>query len=213
MWRSFFLMCMFTQAALAAPIMRSIKQEMAASQGRPGYQLEASYPDFPTGVSPRVNQACLALLKADLERFKGNYQHLSTGGSAWSYQARCRLEMETSDLVSILYSVTAHEDGAHPRFYFLTLACSPKSGQIWHLSQQKLKPLSRYCIADLKKQLKLKAGAGGEAQIEQGAAPRMENFRAVLPTPQGLRIYFRTDQIGPNLLGTRTVTVPYSNLP
>jgi hypothetical protein len=172
----------------------------------------ASYPVFGAGVSPKVNQACAALLQSDIEKFKRDYQRAAGGRLSWTYQAKFSLESDTPEMLSILYTVTSQQDGAHPRYYFLTQAFSPQSGQPWALQRSSLKKLSDYCIADLKKQIHPEFGSAGDAQIERGAGPKLENFTCVLPTPKGLKVYFRTDQIGPNLLGTRVVTVPYQRL-
>lgn len=208
MLRFTLFVALLTLSVQARPRSQVLEENLAASGGRPGYQIRANYPVFTDpGVSPRLGRACEQLLQADVQLFKQTYEQLSPGGLPWSYQARFKVEMESAELVSILYQVTARQDGAHPRQYFLTVAGSPRTGQIWKLPESRLKPIAAYCQADLKRQLQSDFGVEGSDQLARGTAPTRENYRAVLPTSAGLRVYFATEQIGPNLLGTRVVDV------
>lgn len=210
--RPFVLLVLLATAVMARPQSGTLRDQRPAGQGQPGYTLEASYPIFGAGVSPKVNQACAALLQKDVKQFKQFYQESARGRFEWTYHVRYSVESDTPEVISVLYTVTSRQDGAHPRFYFLAQAFSPKSGRPWQLERSSLSRLSAYCIADLKKQIHPQFGSAGDDQIERGAGPQMENFKSVLPTPKGLKVYFPTDQIGPNLLGTRVVTIPYAAL-
>ena len=101
MARSLFLLLLMSGPLLARPDSRLIHERQSAVQGLPGYEVEARYPVFGRGVSPRVNQVCLSLLQQDLARFRSNYQQLSSGGFPWSYQARFSLEPKVCDAILI----------------------------------------------------------------------------------------------------------------
>ena len=196
---------------------KSLREEQKATGDKPGYQVEADYPVFTAPISPIVNELSLHLLQADIERFKAEYREGLPGKNPWGYWSHGSLEYSSPKVISVLYTITARQAGAHPRFYFLAQGWSPQSGQALKLADYFkpatpwLKKLSVGCIARLKKEIHGEFGSSGDAQIERGAGPVAENFQTVLPTARGFRVYFPTNQIGPNLIRTRIVTVPYSD--
>lgn len=51
-----------------------------------------------------------------------------------------------------------------------------------------------------------------EAWLKEGTAPKEENFRCFLLTPDALDIIFPQYQIGPGALGTQSISIPLSEL-
>ena len=196
---------------------KTLREQQEPGGALPGYQIQADYPEFSAPLSARLNQRSLQLLQADLKRFKDDYQSLSSGPGShrWNYWAEVTVESASPKITSVVYTVTAREDGEHPRFYFLSQTFTPQTGHVWKLDDYFLAGtpwlarLSVCSVDRLKKQIHKKFDSAGDADIEKGAAPRRENFKHVIPTSTGLRVYFPTGQIGPNLVGTQEVTIPY----
>ena len=181
--------------------------------GNPGYSVEAAYPVF---AAQEANRHGLALLQAEIDQFKRYYEQGNPGKWPWHFTATFKVEYQSPQVISVVYTIIAKQDGAHPLHYFVGHAFTPNSGQertlpsFFRRGTPWLQKLSTYCIASLKKTLHKEFGSNGDSQIERGAAPRPENFKTVLPTAQGMRVYFPTQQIGPNVAGTHIITVPYS---
>jgi Protein of unknown function (DUF3298) len=73
-----------------------------------------------------------------------------------------------------------------------------------------LQAIATYSIGDLKKQAKEKSLL--DDQIQEGAAPKTENYQSWTITRKGLGITFDAYQVGAYAAGPQFVMVPYTTL-
>jgi hypothetical protein len=75
-----------------------------------------------------------------------------------------------------------------------------------------LTAIANYCMKELKERAKKEDSAIFPDQIEVGAGPRADNYRAWAITKQGLWITFDPYQVAAYAAGRQYVLVPYSAL-
>ncbi len=116
-----------------------------------------------------------------------------------------------AELISVLFSYSTFTGGAHPNHfslafnYDLTRGVEVKLPELFAPKAAYLKVISAYSIKELKK---LRTTDG----VEEGAAPKAENFKSWNLTPLGLRFTFDHYQVGSYAAGQHEVTVPYALL-
>lgn len=128
-----------------------------------------------------------------------------------SYQVR----LATDDLISVEFDESTYSRGAaHPNSYTTVLNYDVRNGKKLSLADlfkpksNYLSVISAFCIKDLKQ--KDKESMLGE--VDSGAAPRADNYKAWTITKKGLWITFDPYQVGPYAAGPQHVLVPYSVL-
>ena len=116
-----------------------------------------------------------------------------------------------ADLISVLFSYSTFFGGAHPNHFSVAFNYDLKQGlevklpDLFVPKAAYLKAISDYSIKELKK---LRTTDG----VEEGAAPKAENFKSWNLTPVGLRFTFDHYQVGAYAVGPHEVTMPYALL-
>ena len=131
------------------------------------------------------------------------------------------IRLATDDLISVDLAVGTYSRGAaHPNSFTVTLNYDLTNnrkltlGDLFNANSNYLKAVSAYCIKDLKAQSK-KDGNDTmlvDDNIETGASPKAENFRAWAVTREGLFITFDPYQVAPYAAGPQFVMIPYAAL-
>jgi hypothetical protein len=116
-----------------------------------------------------------------------------------------------ADIISVLFNYSTFMGGAHPNHfsvafnYDLQRGAEVKLAELFVPQAAYLKAISDYSIKELKK---LRTTAG----VEEGAAPKAENFKSWNLAPAGLRFTFDHYQVGAYAVGQHEVTMPYALL-
>lgn len=116
-----------------------------------------------------------------------------------------------ADVISVLFSYSTFFGGAHPNHFSVAFNYDLKRGvevklpELFAAKAAYLKAISDYSIKELKK---LRTTNG----VEEGAAPKAENFKSWNLTPIGLRVTFDHYQVGAYAVGQHEVTMPYALL-
>lgn len=72
--------------------------------------------------------------------------------------------------------------------------------------------ISTYCITELKKKAAEDKLENNDAQINEGAAPKSDNFRVFIFNQDELIIKFNPYKVGPWIWGIQSVAIPWSEL-
>ena len=130
--------------------------------------------------------------------------------------------LAADNLVSIKFVSSVYEHGAaHPSSYSTVVNYDLKNGRNLALADlfqpraNYLETIASYCIKDLKRRSQQEKE--GESlldaeQIEEGAAPKADNYQSWNITRKGLWITFDPYQVGPYAAGPQSVIVPYAAL-
>jgi Protein of unknown function (DUF3298)/Deacetylase PdaC len=190
------------------------------------YEISAHYPQLNGGNNPNLekfNQAARALVTKKVAGFKKDIaveegEELPPEGSMGSdLVVGYTVVLAQDDLVSIKFDVSSYYQGAaHPNSYSDVINYDLKNGKQLKLGDlfkpgaKFLPAIATYCIGDLKKQAKEKGLL--DDQIQEGAAPKAENYQSWNITRKGLGINFDPYQVGAYAAGPQFVMVPYTAL-
>lgn len=75
-----------------------------------------------------------------------------------------------------------------------------------------LSVISNFCIGELKKKAAADKLENNDSQINEGAAPKSDNFRVFNFNETALTIYFNPYKVGPWIWGIQSVSIPWSEL-
>jgi len=125
----------------------------------------------------------------------------------------------TDDLISLEWAEGTYSRGAaHGNMLTQVLNYDVKKGKKLALADlfvdksKYLTVISNYCIKELKQRSKKEDNMIFEDQLETGAGPRADNYRAVSITKKGLWVTFDPYQVAAYAAGPQYVLVPYSAL-
>src|SRR5204862_7156403 len=123
--------------------------------------------------------------------------------------------MADSDFIVVSFTVGTFFAGtAHPNSNYVTVNYDIKSGRdiqlkdLFKPNSKYFAAISRYCIPKLKKKL----GADASEMVDQGAAPREENYKNWCITGSGLLILFDSYQVTSYAAGPQQVMIPFSRI-
>jgi hypothetical protein len=193
------------------------------------YELAAQYPQVIGGNNPnfeKFNQAARASVTKKVAEFKKNMtegegEPKPEGSMGSDLDVSYTVALAQDDLISVGFNVYSYYQGAaHPNSFSEVLNYDLKNGKQLKLSDlfkpgaKYLQAISKYCIDDLKKQMKVGVQEGDvdNQWIENGAGPTAKNYQSWTITKKGLGINFDSYQVGPYAAGPQFVTVPYSAL-
>ncbi len=184
------------------------------------YSIETSYPELSGGGADlsKLNEHIRTTAEGLIKDFKTGDGIKGCGkgnGYPCSLTGNYSIVYLSNDLASIAYSDDAYLGGAHGNPADHAINFDLKNGKALELAElfkdkaDYLKLLSTYCIKELKKREGIK---DDPATIEEGAAPKKENFERWFLSPKGLIIGFEHYQVGSYADGTPFVTIPFSEL-
>ena len=121
-------------------------------------------------------------------------------------------------IVSILYSISSFEGGAHPNAWSQSITYDRKRKQFVDLNNV-FKPdsgwekmLSKIVVRELIEQQNTRGFVAND-WIKRGAGPKAENFKHWNATKKGISIMFDAYSVGPYAAGHFNVNVPYYQIP
>jgi len=190
------------------------------------YEVAAQYPQLTGGDNPnfeKFNQAARVLATKKVADFKKDMAESANepkpeGSMGSDIDVSYTVALAQDDLISVGFNVYSYYQGAaHPNSFSEVLNYDLKNGKQLKLSDlfkpgaKYLQTISKYCIDDLKKQMK----ADGEVDkqwVQNGAGPVAKNYQNWTSTRKGLGISFDAYQVAAYAAGPQFVTVPYSVL-
>ncbi len=205
-----------------------ISKQIKESNKKLMYEVAAQYPQLSGGSNSnfeKFNQAVRASVTKKVAGFKKDMaaeegeEPRPEGSMGSDLSISYTVALAQDDLVSIDFDVGSYYQGAaHPNSYSDVINYDLKNGKQLKLSDlfkpgaKFLQAISKYCISDLKKQMKENASDGevDNSSIERGAAPTPKNYQSWIITKRGIGINFDAYQVGPYAAGPQFVTVPYS---
>jgi hypothetical protein len=206
--------------------LRVVEKEIREDEKKKPYWLAADYPEL-TGLAnlnvDKFNAKVKSIVTKETQDFKKSESETTESDTGMDPEMRSFLEvgyditLATNDLVSLVFNITNYERGAaHPNSRSLVVNYDLKNGRMLELSElfkpgsDYLNVISRYSIADLKKQAN--DPDYPVDMIEQGAAPAAENFEAWNISRKGLAITFDPYQVASYAEGPKHVVVPNGEL-
>jgi hypothetical protein len=190
------------------------------------YEVAAQYPQLTGSDNPnfeKFNQAARALVTKKVADFKKNMAESADepkpeGSMGSDIDVSYTVALAHDDLISVGFNVYSYYQGAaHPNSFSEVLNYDLKNGKQLKLSDlfkpraKYLQTISKYCIDDLKKQMKAQ-GEVDDQWIQNGAGPNAKNYQNWTITKKGLGINFDAYQVAAYAAGPQFVTVPYSVL-
>ncbi len=198
-----------------------VNKTLTDSSASIGYNIKASYPEF-TGVPKPINTAIKNILNKQTSMFKDQVSEsdktipVTTGGEQIITN---NVSLANPKAISVWFKVMDAVPGmAHPNNYNLVYnydLSSNKELQLSDLFDPKsnyVQTLSELAIKNLETQSELKDIEGLSFFVNQGAAPKAENFKLFNLTSRELILIFNPGTVAPEFAGTRTVKIPLSQL-
>lgn len=197
---------------------------LRATGSRPSpYEADLAYPVVRsrTAGAARMNRA----LKARARRLLAGFVHGLPPGplpagipeKASTIQATAQTDILTSRLAGFrTLAYTFPAGAAHGLTVVTTATFNVRTGAEWHLAGifkrgvDYLGFLSRESRILLRKQFSTRVAP--PSMLDPGSAPKAANFTAWAVTPFGLEITFGDYQVGPYVIGTPSITIPFSSL-
>jgi hypothetical protein len=125
------------------------------------------------------------------------------------------LVVSTKAIAGVRYDVTEYTGGAHPEALVALDVYDLASGHQFTLADA-FRSGTRYLDALSAQSRQLLAAQLGpdrdQSLIDEGTTPTAEHFALWYPARDGMVIVFALNQVGPTVIGTPQVTVPYSAL-
>lgn len=192
------------------------------------YTIEVEYPQIDGDARfENFNREARSLISKDVAAFKSGESE--TGGAEpsdlpaetenSSLEAGYDFRYATDDLISLEWGESTYEGGAaHGNHLTQVLNYDVKKGKKLALADlfidksKYLTAIANYCMKELKERSKKEDAMIFADQIESGAGPRADNYRAWSITKKGLWITFDPYQVAAYAAGPQYVLVPYSAL-
>ncbi len=213
--------------AFSAPV-RVIPKVIKENSKDKKYSVEAEYPQI-EGDSrfESFNREARALVTKDVAAFKTS-ETSDEGNDAGELPAETQnssldvgyeFRYATDDLISLEFGEGSYSRGAaHGNSLTAVLNYDVKNGKklalgdLFNPKSNYLKLISDYCIRELKERAKKDDSMIFADQLDTGAGPHADNYRAVAITKQGLWVTFDPYQVAAYAAGPQYVLVPYSAL-
>lgn len=190
------------------------------------YTVEVEYPQIEGDARfESFNREARNLITKDVAAFKSGETEtdesmdLPAETQNSSLEAGYDFRYATDDLISLEWSEGTYESGAaHGNSLTQVLNYDVKKGKKLALADlftdksKYLTVIANYCMKELKDRSKKADSMIFEDQIESGAGPRADNYRAWSITKKGLWITFDPYQVAAYAAGPQYVLVPYSAL-
>ncbi|HEY8204997.1 MAG TPA: RsiV family protein [Pyrinomonadaceae bacterium] len=210
-------------------VVRVVPKVIRENNKEAKYSVDAEYPQIEGDARfDKFNREARAMIAKDVTAFKTAEtsaageeemdlpEETQTSTLNIGYQVR----FATDDLISVEFSQSEYSRGAaHPNSFTTVLNYDVKNGKkialadLFNPKSNYLNVISAYCIKDLKDQSKKeKDSMLMDDQIQEGAAPRADNYKAWTITRKGLWIVFDPYQVAAYAAGPQHVLVPYSAL-
>jgi hypothetical protein len=190
------------------------------------FEVDVEYPEITSSTNPnsaKFNLLARQMVAGTVAEFRKNMLGMTAEDIKFSKQRGVPNDLVTGysaeysadDFVSIQFTTSTYEGGAHPNSFTTTLNYDLKNGRelkLADLFQPKsnyLKAISDYSIADLKKRL---TDMSDDEWIKTGAGAEVENFSSWNLTAKGLMINFNPYQVAAYAAGPQTVIIPYEQL-
>ena len=192
------------------------------------YTVEAEYPQIEG--DPRFdgfNREARSLMFKDVAAFK-SAETMQEGDEPsglpgetqnWTLNARYDFRYATDDLISLEFVEGAYSRGAaHGNHLTQVLNYDVKNGKklaladLFNAKAKYLVVISDYCLKELKERAKQEDSMIFADQLQSGAGPHADNYRAWAITKKGLWITFDPYQVAAYAAGPQYVLVPYSTL-
>jgi uncharacterized protein YecT (DUF1311 family) len=198
---------------------RTDKQVRITQQG-PGFNIDAAYPRLGSGQAAAAGERALAaVVNAEIEDFRNAYRSLLADGGdqgpAWELGIDYDQLYVAPRFWAIGLSSYSYTGGAHGGVQHLPVVIDRTSGKpvppdgLFRRGSAWLEPLSDYCYRALSGR---EPFTSGDEWLQQGTAPKADNYRKLLPLADGLQVIFEQYQVGPYAIGFHAVTVPYAEL-
>jgi hypothetical protein len=192
------------------------------------YTIEVEYPQIDGDARfEAFNREARSLISKDVAAFKSGENETDSDGASdvpaetqnSSLEAGYDFRYATDDLISLEWSEGTYEAGAaHGNQLTQVLNYDVKKGKKLALADlfidksKYLAAIANYCMKELKERSKKEDAMIFADQIESGAGPRADNYRAWSITKKGLWITFDPYQVAAYAAGPQYVLVPYSAL-
>lgn len=190
------------------------------------YSVNAEYPQIEGDAGfDAFNQQARQMITKDVAAFKTSETEgldeandLPDETQTSTLEIGYSLHLATDDLISVAFSEGQYSRGAaHGSSITVVLNYDVKNrkklqlADLFNPKSNYLSVISAYCIKDLKEQSK-KNDMLMEDQIQEGAAPRADNYSAWTITRKGLWVSFDPYQVAAYAAGPQHVLVPYAAL-
>ena len=211
----------------SAPV-RVVPKVVKENNKEKQYTIEAEFPQI-DGDSrfDGFNREARSMIMKDVAAFKTD-ETSQEGNEAGELPAETQtstldtgynFRYATDDLISLEFGEASYSRGAaHGSSMTEVLNYDVKNGKklalgdLFNPKSSYLKTISDYCVKELKERAKKEDSMIFADQLETGAGPHADNYRAWAITKKGLWITFDPYQVAAYAAGPQRVLIPYSSL-
>lgn len=192
------------------------------------YSIDVEYPQIEGDARfDKFNREARAMITKDVAAFKtaetatdDEELDLPAETQTSTLNIGYQVRLATDDIISVEFTESDYSRGAaHPNSFTTVLNYDVKNSKrlaladLFNPKSNYLNVISTYCIKDLRDQAKRqKESMLLDDQIEPGAGPNPDNYKAWTITRKGLWVIFDPYQVAAYAAGPQHVLVPYSVL-
>jgi uncharacterized protein len=185
------------------------------------FRIDAAYPRLAGDGAAAAEAVLAAVVDRHVNTFRDDYRDLIAGnggdhiGPPWELaidydETYTATRFWAVGLSSYSYTGGAHGGGQHlPVVIDRSTAEQIPPAGLFLPDADWLTVVSDYSYEALASRKVFKDDDGW---LREGTAPELENYRKLLPLADGLHVFFEQYQVGPYVIGSHEVTVPYDRL-
>ncbi|HKR00569.1 MAG TPA: RsiV family protein [Pyrinomonadaceae bacterium] len=210
------------QATPRAATVRFVPRLIRQSSKRLRFTIKARYPQAAGAARDRrltrMNQELARFVTREVAEFRSYFKTPGEryGPTGSYYESDYVVTLATNDVVSVAFGISTYGEGAaHPNHTTLVfnydLATGRKLGlpDLFKPGSNYLEVISQYAVKQLKDELQPEPG---DDWIEQGAGPKLENYKRWNISPKGLEVTFDPYEVASYAEGIHEVVIPFSVL-
>ena len=207
-------------AAMGEPRTERSAKAVHITQEGPSVKIDASYPRLGSGAAAAAGERVLAaVVDEEIASFRKAYLELLQQGGHQGPPWELGIDYDDVYTAPRFWAVGlasySYTGGAHGGVQHLPVVIDRRSGQrvppagLFRNGSAWLERLAAYSYQQLSGHEPFSAD---DDWLRQGTAPTADNYRKLLPLADGLHVVFEQYQVGPYVIGSHEVTVPYAQL-
>lgn len=202
-------------------------KQQAIQESAPHVSITAVYPVL-SGDGAAIasaNQEIRALVEEVVDSFRGRLGEYTEAepdpggadweGPDWSLSIDYATPHRTDHYLAIPFTGYEYTGGAHGMPLILPLVIDLSSGRrvqpegLFAPGSRWVERLSEHCLAELQGRDLLSTD---DQWLQEGTAPKPENYSLLFPGPEGLTVTFAPYSVAPYAAGIQEVVIPYAEL-
>ncbi len=227
MKKYFIIILLFFFGISYADDIKIVTKEIKDSSVQYRYYASGKYPQIEgmkdLNIQKKINEEIFEKMKKGIDDFKKDTKELNLNDIPKEFyndiEYSYTLYTITDEIFSFAFDVYSFYAGAaHPNYWTVSMNYDLKNGKLiefkdlFKKGEKYLERISKYCIDDLKLQVRFNRYEPFEDMIKSGAGPNESNFKNFNLLQKGLQISFDPYQVAPYVYGPQYVFISYRTL-